>query len=218
LRAQKPGQSSRRSSKAALLSRDLESCFWLSSAKIRFEPHAATLSGQYSWCRPPEHCFASKNVSCRKAMTVAANRWRRSDQVRNSVSDAALQTGSGSPGTPIGSSPPVAHRRRLPWAPAPAFLIFVHPSQPQLRPPEQIVLKRFGFVPTGAAERRTYFGKCCTLMACPALHRRRVNYFAALSSAYTCVTNRCVVCAELGTCASKSAVVFAASTSSCVLP
>ena len=40
----------------------------------------------------------------------------------------------------------------------------------------------------------------------------------ALSSAYTCVTNRCVVSAELGTFASKSAVVFAASTSSCVLP
>ena len=50
------------------------------------------------------------------------------------------------------------------------------------------------------------------------LRRNPPVYFAALSSAYTCVTNRCVVSAELGTFASKSAVVFAASTSSWVLP
>jgi len=41
-----------------------------------------------------------------------------------------------------------------------------------------------------------------------------VNHFAALISAYTWVTNRCVVSTELGTFASKSAVVFAARTSS----
>src|SRR5258708_35146145 len=56
------------------------------------------------------------------------------------VSYAALQAGSGSPGTPVGSSPPAAHRRRLPWAPAPEFLVFVHPSRPQ---PGPSVSKRY---------------------------------------------------------------------------
>ena len=30
-----------------------------------------------------EHCLASENVPCRKAMTIAAHRWRRLDGVRN---------------------------------------------------------------------------------------------------------------------------------------
>jgi hypothetical protein len=60
------------------------------------------------------------------------------------VSDVAPQTGSGSPSTPVGSSPPAAHRWRLPWVPARAFLIFVHPRPSILKVFTHIAAEQFG--------------------------------------------------------------------------
>src|SRR5947207_3373815 len=84
---------------------------------------------------PP--CFAER--ARRKAMTMGGADWERLGRdccelwrdcngrpsASEGVSDAATQTGSGSPGIPVGSSRPAAHKRRLPLALAPASLMCV---------------------------------------------------------------------------------------------
>jgi len=58
----------------------------------------------------------------------------RRPSASGAVSDAAPQMGSGNPGTPVGSSPLIAHRGHSLWAPAPASLVIVRPSQSQPGP------------------------------------------------------------------------------------